>query len=69
MAQFYQEFYQNLISLVLVNSGGPGAGFIFGTEFDIKRRLIETGNDWVTEATNYWNLMKSQEEQISQHHL
>lgn len=32
------------------NSGGPGAGFIFGTEFDIKRRLIETGNDWVTRS-------------------
>src|SRR5690625_7047465 len=32
------------------DGGGPGAGFIFGTEFDIKRRLIETGNDWVTRS-------------------
>jgi len=30
--------------------GNPGAGFIFGTEFDIKRRLIESGNDWVTRS-------------------
>lgn len=28
--------------------GGPGAAFLYGTEFDIKRRLIESGNDWVT---------------------
>src|SRR5690606_24714719 len=32
------------------NGGGPGAGFIFGTEFDIKRTLIESGNDWVTRS-------------------
>lgn len=32
------------------NSGGPGAGFIFGTEFDIRRKLIESGNDWVTRS-------------------
>lgn len=31
-------------------NGGPGAGFIFGTEFDIRRRLIESGNDWVTRS-------------------
>lgn len=32
------------------DGGGPGAGFIFGTEFDIKRNLIESGNDWVTRS-------------------
>lgn len=32
------------------NGGSPGAGFIFGTEFDIKRTLIESGNDWVTNS-------------------
>src|SRR5690606_588225 len=32
------------------DGGNPGAGFIFGTEFDIKRRLIESGNDWVTRS-------------------
>lgn len=30
------------------NDGGPGTGFIFGTEFDIKRRIIESGGSWVT---------------------
>lgn len=30
------------------NNGGPGTGFIFGTEFDIKRRIIESGGNWVT---------------------
>src|SRR5690606_32250906 len=32
------------------NNGGPGAGFIYGTQFDIKRRLIESGNDWITRS-------------------
>lgn len=32
------------------DGGSPGAGFIFGTEFDIKRKLIESGNDWVTRS-------------------
>lgn len=32
------------------DGGGPTAGFIFGTEFDIKRTLIESGNDWVTRS-------------------
>ncbi|MET3732294.1 cell surface protein SprA [Moheibacter stercoris] len=30
--------------------GGPSAGFIYGTEFDIKRRFIESGNDWITRS-------------------
>src|SRR5690606_24754036 len=30
--------------------GGPNAGFIYGTEFDIKRKFIESGNDWVTRS-------------------
>lgn len=30
------------------SGGGPGAGFLYGTEFDIKKRLIESGNNWVT---------------------
>ena len=30
--------------------GAPGAGFIFGTEFDIKRKFIESGNDWITRS-------------------
>lgn len=32
------------------NGGSPGAGFIYGTEFDIKRRLVESGNDWITNS-------------------
>src|SRR5690606_12675767 len=32
------------------NDGSPGAGFIYGTEFDIKRKLIESENDWVTRS-------------------
>lgn len=32
------------------NGGGPGAAFLYGTEFDIKRRLVESGNDWVTRS-------------------
>ncbi|MFV0305566.1 MAG: cell surface protein SprA [Moheibacter sp.] len=32
------------------NGGGPGAGFIYGTEFDIKRKFIESGNDWITRS-------------------
>lgn len=32
------------------DGGGPGAGFLYGTEFDIKRKLIESGNDWVTRS-------------------
>src|SRR5690606_12875569 len=32
------------------DDGSPGAGFIYGTEFDIKRKLIESGNDWVTRS-------------------
>lgn len=31
-------------------NGGPSAGFIYGTEFDIKRRFIESGNDWITRS-------------------
>jgi len=30
--------------------GGPNAGFIYGTEFDIKRKFIESGNDWITRS-------------------
>jgi cell surface protein SprA len=32
------------------NDGSPGAGFIYGTEFDIRRKFIESGNDWVTRS-------------------
>ena len=32
------------------NGGGPGVGFLLGTEFDIKRKLIESGNNWVTRS-------------------
>ncbi len=32
------------------DGGSPGAGFIYGTEFDIKRKFIESGNDWITRS-------------------